>query len=267
MSPPVSIGGLELVGATGLVGIAAVVSLALGLDLERRMLWAALRAVVQLLLIGQILSAVLSAPAGWSTGIVMAVMIAAASHQAVTRPERSVSGGAVGAFITLALVGILTTLTVTRGILHLEPWYTPRYAIPLLGMILGNILTGLSLALDHLLESVDVRRMEVESDLALGATRWEALKGPLARAVRIGMTPILNATSVVGLVALPGMMTGQILAGADPREAVRYQLLVMFMVLGATAIGCLALGVFTVFRVSDSQHRLHARASQAKWRR
>lgn len=256
MSPPTAIGNLELLSATVLVGAAAGVSMVLRLDLERRLLWASLRAVVQLLIVGQILAYVLDTSAGRAIAAVIAVMIAAASHQAVTRPERSVSGGTLGAFLTLTLVGLMTTFSVTKGILHLEPWYTPRYAIPLLGMILGNTLTGLSLALDNLLEAVDVRRHEIEADLALGATRWEALRAPLSRAVRLGMTPILNSTSVVGLVALPGMMTGQILAGADPRAAVRYQLLVMFMVLAATATGCLALGVFTVFRVTDSQHRL-----------
>lgn len=257
MTVPVPVDNVGLLIAFGLVIAAALVSLGLSLDLERRLLWASLRATIQLFLIGQILAWVLNTPAGWAVAAVMLTMIGAAAHQAVRRPERAVSGSGLGAFVTLLLVGIVTTWSVTWGVLHLEPWYTPRYAIPLLGMILGNTLTGLSLALDNLLEAVDMRRLDIETDLAMGATRWEALRDPLARAVRVGMTPILNATSVVGLVALPGMMTGQVLAGADPRAAVRYQLMVMFMVLGATAVGCLTLGVFTVLRVTDRHHRLH----------
>ncbi|MEO1227824.1 MAG: iron export ABC transporter permease subunit FetB [Myxococcota bacterium] len=230
MNGPVPIGDVELAAAFVLVAVAAAVSLALRLDLERRLLWASLRATVQLFVIGQILAYVLGTEPGWAIAVVMTVMIGAAAHQAVTRPERWLDGGPLGAFVTLTLVGLLTTFTVSRGLLHLEPWYTPRYALPLLGMILGNTLTGLSLSLDNLLEAADLGRETIEADLALGATRWEALREPLGRAVRVGMTPILNSTSVVGLVALPGMMTGQVLAGADPRDAVRYQLLVMFSV-------------------------------------
>lgn len=265
MNAPVPIGDFELLGAFALVAVAAGVSLALRLDLERRLLWAALRATLQLFFIGQILAYVLDAEPIWAIAALMAVMIGAAAHQAVSRPERWLDGGPLGAFVTLSVVGLVTTFTVSRAILHLDPWYTPRYALPLLGMILGNTLTGLSLSIDHLLEAADLRRESIECDLALGATRWEALRGPLGRAVRVGMTPILNSTSVVGLVALPGMMTGQVLAGADPRDAVRYQLLVMFMVLASTAVGCLALGLYAALRITDAEHRLRPAPPRRGW--
>lgn len=256
MTGPAPIGDWELVSAVALVAVAGGVSFVLGLDLERRLAWATARAVVQLFLIGHVLYFVLETPNPFFIFLMMTIMTVAAAHQAVQRPERTLPGASVGAFVTLALVGIITTSTVTGGLLHLSPWYAPRHALPLLGMILGNTLNGLSLSLDNLLESVDLRRGEIEAELGLGATRVEALRRPLARAVRIGMTPIINATSVVGLVSLPGMMTGQILAGTDPRTAVRYQLLVMFMVVGATAVGCLALNLYAAARLTDREHRL-----------
>lgn len=256
MGPPVPIGNVELLGSFGLVIAASAVSLLLRLNLERRLLWASARAVVQLFLVGHVLAFVLNTPNPLLVFSAMAVMIAAATHQTVSRPERRLAGASLGAFLTLTLVGLTTCATVVGSVLHLSPWYTPRYALPLLGMILGNTLTGLSLGLDHLLEAVDLRKTEIEADLALGATRVEALREPVGRAIRVGMTPIINSTSVVGLVALPGMMTGQILAGADPRDAVRYQLLVMFMVVGATAVGCLGIGVFCAWRLTDAEHRL-----------
>lgn len=251
---PISDAGLVL--ALGLVLAAGAVSFALRLNLGRRLLWACLRAAVQLALIGQILAFVLEGTVGLVTAGVMAVMVFAAAREAARRPERKLVGAAWGTFVTLALVGILTSCFVTAVVLRVEPWHEPRYLIPLLGMILGNALTGLSLAMDNLLESVDVRRADIEADLAAGATRFEALRPPLREAVRRGMMPILNATSVVGVVSLPGVMTGQILAGADPRAAVRYQFVVMVTVLGATAVGCLLLAGWVVLRVTDREHRL-----------
>lgn len=254
MNGPAPIGDFELLATLGVTSLAALASWRVGLG--RRLLWAAVRAVVQLFAIGEVLAWVLEDGAWWGVFGAMTVMVAAAAHQAVTRPERRVAGGGWGALLTLGAVGLLTVSTVTRGLLHLEPWYAPRYAIPLLGMILGNTLTGLSLAWDHLLEAADVGRAEIEADLAEGATRWEAMRGPLERAVRVGMTPILNATSVVGLVSLPGMMTGQILAGASPRAAVRYQLMVMLVICAATLTATAVAGLFVVARVTDGEHRL-----------
>src|SRR3569623_2692060 len=116
------------------------------------------------------------------------------------------------------------------GLLRVEPWYSPQYAIPLLGMILGNTLNGISLGLDRLGGELSGRRAPVEALLALGATRWEAARGPIRQAVRTGLIPTINAMMVVGIVSLPGMMTGQILAGADPVEAVKYQIVMMFLI-------------------------------------
>ena len=128
----------------------------------------------------------------------------------------------------------------------------------LLGMVLGNGLTGMSLCLDELLASLDASRDQVETELALGATRWEAARQPLRAAVRKGMIPIINSMMVVGIVSLPGMMTGQILEGADPVAAVRYQIVIMFMIAAATAFGCMLIALFTYRQLFDSAHRLRA---------
>ncbi len=238
------------------MAIAAGVSIGLRLDLERRMLWAALRATVQLFLVGEILSTLFNDPWAPATFFAMTVMIAAATHQTIVRPKRPLPGATLGSFITLALTGLLTTWIVTRGVLSLEPWYTPRYAIPLLGMILGNGLTGMALTLDGMTTAAYERRARIEADLALGATRFEAMRGPMVDAARVGLTPIINSTTVVGLVAIPGLLTGQILSGADPTQAVRYQLLVMFMIMASTALSVSGLAVYAVVRLTDRDHRL-----------
>jgi putative ABC transport system permease protein len=102
------------------------------------------------------------------------------------------------------------------------------------------------------------RRAEVEMELSHGATRWEAARTPLRDAVRRGMIPIINAMMVVGLVSLPGMMTGQILAGADPLEAVKYQVVIMFMIAGATSMGCIGMALLVYRRLFNEKHQLRA---------
>ena len=103
--------------------------------------------------------------------------------------------------------GTLVTLFALTVVLEPAPWYTPRYAIPLLGMIVGNVMTGASLALNDIGLSAGKDRNAIEAQLALGATRWQALKPVTRRALRSGFIPIVNAMAATGVVSLPGMMT------------------------------------------------------------
>jgi putative ABC transport system permease protein len=114
-------------------------------------------------------------------------------------------------------------------------------------MVLGNSLTGISLTLDRLLAGLVEQRDVVEERIAMGASPWEACHPLIVVAVRAGMVPLLNTMTVAGLVSLPGMMTGQILAGAEPVQAVGYQIIIMFMLCGATSLGSMFLGLL-VFR-------------------
>ena len=142
------------------------------------------------------------------------------------------------------------------GIIDVDPWYMPQYAIPLLGMMLGNTLSGISLGLDRFGDGLVTQRHQVEALLAMGATRWEAALPQIREAVRTGMIPILNAMMVVGLVSLPGMMTGQILAGIDPLEAVKYLFFLMFMIAAATSLGTVSVVLLSYRRLFDHRHRL-----------
>jgi len=140
----------------------------------------------------------------------------------------------------------LATLALT-AIVRPEPWYLPQYAIPLLGMMLGNSLNGVSLGLERLGEELSGKRRQIDAYLALGATRWEAAAEPIRTAVRTGLVPITNSMMVVGIVSLPGMMTGQLLAGTAPVEAVKYQVMIMFLIATATGIGTVTV-VLLAFR-------------------
>ena len=250
-----------------LVAVAGIVSFGLRLGMERQLAIASLRTVVQLLLIGYVLRYIFALETFWAVGAMALVMVGAASVTAVRRSSRVYTGAHLYSFGVLVGCSLITTFLVTRVVVGVEPWYRPQYLIPLLGMILGNGLTGISLCLDILLERLSERRREVEMELAHGASRWEAAGPQLREAVRRGMIPIINAMMVVGIVSLPGMMTGQILAGADPLQAVKYQMVVMFMIAAATSLGCMLIALATCQRLFNHQHQLRVEAIQPRTKR
>ena len=256
MNNAVPISPLQLAIAALLIVITGGASLALRLGLERTLAVAALRTVVQLSLIGYVLKWVFAVDSPWILLVAMTLMIGVAAHAAIGRSKHLYAGILERSFVSLFCSGLLTTFIVTAVIIRIRPWYHAQYVIPLLGMILGNGLTGISLALDALLESLAERRGEVEMELAQGATKWEAARAPLSDAVRRGMIPNINSMMVVGIVSLPGMMTGQILAGADPLQAVKYQIVVMFMIAAATALGCIFITLLTYKRLFNERHQL-----------
>jgi putative ABC transport system permease protein len=253
---PVELGWPQLAIAASLVVVNGLVSLWLRLGLGRRLLVASLRTVVQLVLLGFVLVAVFEWQNALGVAAIAAGMVLLAARESVRRTGRSYAGIQRDSLCSLALVGGATTVLATAVIIRVDPWWEPRYLIPLLGMVLGNGLTGISLGLERCLRELDEGRARVEVLLALGATRWEAARAPVAEAVRGGMVPILNSMAVVGLVTIPGMMTGQLLGGVSPLIAARYQILVMFLIASATAGGVTAAVWFCVRSLFDDAHRL-----------
>jgi putative ABC transport system permease protein len=143
----------------------------------------------------------------------------------------------------------LITFTVTGAVLRISPWYDARYVLPFAGMVLGNSLNGIALALERFFADVRARESEVVVSLTLGATLWEACRPCARAAIRAGLIPTLNSMSAVGLVFIPGMMTGHVLAGTDPMVAAGYQIIVMFMLAAACATGCVV-AVLLAFRLT-----------------
>ena len=239
MSDLIQLGPLQLATATLLIVAAGVVSLALRLGVERRLAVAALRTVIQLGLLGLILERVFALDNPLVVVGLLLLMTVFAAREAVSRSSRSYGGILVDTWLTMAATCFVVGGVVTQVVVGVTPWYDPQYVIPLLGMILGNSLTGISLCLDRFLDHLEVRSAEVELRIAFGATRREALAAPLRNAVRTGMIPIINSMAAAGIVSLPGMMTGQILAGSPPLQAVAYQIVVMFMIAAAVALGAM----------------------------
>ena len=239
MSGLIQLGPLQLGIATLLIVAAGIVSMVLQLGVGKRLAVAAIRTVVQLGLLGLILERVFAVSNPWLVVGLLLLMTAFAAREAVSRASRRYRGILADAWLTMAATCFLVGGIVTQVVVGVEPWYDPQYVIPLLGMILGNSLTGISLCLDRFMDHLEVRSAEVELRIAYGATRHEALAAPLNDAVRTGMIPIINSMAAAGIVSLPGMMTGQILAGSPPMQAVAYQIVVMFMIAAAVALGAM----------------------------
>lgn len=255
---PILLTPRDLAVASVLILFDAALSVVLRLDLHRRIVVAALRMVVQLVLIGFVLRYVFAIASPALTLLVVIVMVAIAGREVAARPERRLRrfgnqaiGGAAVAVATF-VTAILALTTAIRP----QPWYDPRYAIPLAGIILGNVLNAGSLALDSMLGGVRQERAAIEARLALGHTYWQAIGGLVRTSIRRGLVPIVNQMSAAGLVTLPGIMTGQILAGLDPIEAAKYQILLMFLLAGGGGLAAVVVVHLAAWRLTDGRQRL-----------
>lgn len=264
LTPIIQLSFLDLSISGVLILAAGLISISLHLKLEKKLLLASSRTVIQLLLVGYILRYVFRIDNPVPLIIVLVFMTSAAAYTAIAHINRTIKGVFWVAIITLALTGFSTTFVVTQLVINVEPWFQPRYVIPLAGMVLGNALTGISLSLDQFLEELSANRNKVEMELSLGATRWEAAGVPIRSSLKRGMIPIINTMMAAGLVSLPGMMTGQILAGADPLEAVKYQIMVMFMITAATVLGCMLSVLLVYRRLFNDRHQLRVERIRVK---
>lgn len=248
----------DLALAASLLIINGALSVWLKLGVTRSLVIAAVRMTVQLSLIGLVLRELFETSSPLFTGGVALIMVAFAGYEITQRQERRLTGlwayGLGASTMTVAALAVTVLALSTQ--LRPDPWYDPRYAIPILGMMLGNAMTGVSLGLNTFLTAITRERWAIEGQLALGYPKGIAFRPVIRSALLSGLMPTINAMSATGLVALPGMMTGQILAGADPVQAVKYQLLVMFLISGATGIGTVLAIYGALHRVSDPRHRL-----------
>jgi putative ABC transport system permease protein len=242
--------------AAALILLCGLLSVILRLGVERSLFWAGVRTIVQLLLIGLVLRWVFSVDRWYFVLAVMTLMTIIAGVAAVRRTSRRYGGMWTDSLVSIwASSWLITAFAIFVVVQPHGAWYQPQYTIPLLGMILGNALTATSLGLGRLTDELINRRAEVETLLALGATRWEAARDPVRTAIRTGMVPIINAMMVVGLVSLPGMMTGQILSGVDPMEAVKYQIVIMFLIAAAVSLGVVAAVLLGYRRLFTASHQ------------
>ncbi len=254
----ISLGVLDLSIAASLLVLLSLVSVLLSLDLERRLLISGIRTVIQLLLIGQVLRVLFANANPWWITCMAVVMLLVAVREVRARQKRRLRGiqGYWISTFSIFISSFSVTFLALTVMVQVHPWWTPQYAIPLLGMVLGNTMTGVALASDRLTTQLYEQRNIVEQRLMLGQT-WQEASGDIRKeCTRTGMVPIINSMAAAGVVSLPGMMTGQILGGTPPVEAVKYQILIMFLIAAGTGFGVICSVWLTGHRLFDKRHRL-----------
>lgn len=225
----------SLLLAYGLVLAAIWISLANRLKIEGDLFWSSLRATGQLIAIGFILEFLLKVQNAW---VLFAILMAMCAVAGITAGNR---GWEIPNSRWIAFLGILAGSWITFAALYFAGVIQPeaRFAIPLGGMIIGNAMKACSLTFNRLIAELGHQRARIETLLALGAGPKQAAAGAVRAAVKAAILPTADTMKTVGLVHLPGIMTGFIIAGGSPLMAIKYQLAVIYMIAGATGVTCL----------------------------
>ncbi|KAI9472416.1 MAG: hypothetical protein EXX96DRAFT_489590 [Benjaminiella poitrasii] len=233
------------------------ISVVLGLKLEKTLIIAALRCLIQLTLMGFILEDVFKTRHPALVILMTFVLILLGAYETVyNKSKQSYKGMFVSVLVSSGIATLVVGVIGTRFAMKQVPFWIPEIFIPTMGMLLGNAMSGMAVALSSCLSSVGNRKEQIETYLAFGASRWEAGQSIAIEAVRLSMLPTINQMSVIGLIAIPGMMTGQILGGAPVSNAVKYQQIIMFLISASTALGVLSAVVTCIRVLIDSRHRL-----------
>ena len=222
----------EVAASLALIAIAVAVSFWRRAELEGDIAVAVLRSFLQLTAVGYVIQAIFDADNLWLVVVLLAGMVAFGTWTAHGR-ARAVPGATLPIGLGLALAaGITLGLVLVLGVFEPEP----RYLVPVGGMVIGNSMTAVAVTLNRLADDMHDRRREIEAMLALGATSFQAARATVARSLRSGMIPLVDSTKTTGIVFFPGTMVGMLVAGADPLDAVRLQLVLLWVLLGAVAL-------------------------------
>ncbi|MDG5501639.1 iron export ABC transporter permease subunit FetB [Marinobacter sp. BGYM27] len=247
----------KLAIVASLVLMLGVLSHCLRLGIGKSLIIAGGRTFVQLSLVGLILESLFASTSPLWIALVALVMLLFAGREVMARQKRRLAGWwAYGIGTGVMFVSSFSVTIFALAVIGPTPWYSPQYAIPLLGMMLGNTMTGVALCLDRLTETAWQQRGVIESRLMLGETADSAIGDIRREAMRSGMMPAINAMAAAGIVSLPGMMTGQILAGTSPLLAVKYQILIMLTVTVGSGFGTVLAVVAGSHRLFDDRQRL-----------
>jgi len=254
----IQLGPLQLGIAAALVLALAILTWYMRLAMSGRILVAACRTLIQLLLLGLILEYLFSSSHPALIALVALVMLSVAGREVMARQHRPFKGwwgygmGATSMFLSSFLLMVFAL----NFIIVPTPWYQPQYAIPLLGMMLGNTMSGVALTLDHLTQNAWRSRAQIEARLMLGEDWRSAMTELMRDSVRTGLIPIINAMAAAGIVSIPGMMTGQVLAGNSPMTAASYQIMIMFMISAGTGFAAVLASWLGARGLFDERQRL-----------
>ena len=227
---------LRLLWALGLMAAAISLSSWQRLGLTWNLAIATGRTVLQLFAVGYFMAVVFAWRNPLAVLAVLGIMLTIAAVVARNRISKKIDRLLPLVWGCLLTSTALTLTYTSLLVIRPETWYEPRYVIPLAGIVLGNAMNAAAIAGDRLVSALKNSRLEIETHLSLGATPDQAIGQYRREAVKAGLIPTLNSMMVVGVVTLPGIITGQLLSGVNPLDAARYQMLIMFMLAFSTLL-------------------------------
>jgi putative ABC transport system permease protein len=221
-----------------LIAVAVVLSRRSRLGMEKDLIWGALRGAAQLIAVGYGLLLLFNNERPAWVFLLLAVMLVVAAATAARRVEHGPASKVLfpRALVAIGAGGLVAVVPVFAAVVPLHPWYEARYVVPISGMMLSNAMNAVALAFERIFAAASSESDQVEALLALGATPRQALQRQVAATLRAALLPTLNSMLTVGLVALPGMMTGQIVSGTPPEQAVRYQIVILYQLVAVAAV-------------------------------
>jgi putative ABC transport system permease protein len=260
MTPAIDISLGDVLATLALVAVAVAVSLWQRVDLERDVAVAVARSFVQLTAIGYVIDVIFDQDQIAFVIALIAVMVLFGALTARGR-ARQVPGAFLPLLGALALAGATTlALVVALGVFEPEP----RFLVPVGGMVVGNSMTAAAVALNRLGDEVRSADRQIEATLALGATSTQAMLPIIRRSLRSGMIPLVDSTKTTGLIFFPGTMVGMLIAGADPIDAVRLQLILLYTLLGSVALAALTSTLLAYRNFFTSAHQLRDPVSEPR---
>lgn len=217
--------------------IVLIIVRARGIRREKEIIVSSVRMTLQLILVGYLLVYIFDNPNPFVTMGIIALMEVFAIYTVFKKFKNQLSKALKQIIATSMLMGTLSCLVYfLLVVVRISPWYDPQYFIPIAGMIVGNAMTGISLGVKSLVEGMTIQRAAVEEALILGATPRDASKDIINSSFDSAILPTINSMVGMGIVFLPGMMTGQILSGTVPTTAIAYQIAIMLGILGAVSL-------------------------------
>lgn len=242
------IGNWNLLFCYGLLILSIVLGRIHKVQLSKQLLSSAARMSIQLVIMGFVLKILFSLDS-WYIVLVMAfIMVFFGAQTIYSRVGIKHENLLLFTFLSIFCSASCIMLFFSIVVVHYSPWYNPRYFIPLIGMVIGNSMNGTALAVERFYDEIKKRRKEIETYLVLGATAAEASSGCLKAAYRACLLPTISSMTGMGLVFLPGMMTGQIIGGSPPLVAIKYQIAIILAILGAVSTSC-----FIILRLERSK--------------
>lgn len=229
----------ELTGVAGslaLIGLAAIFSWKNNHKIHKELLVGALRNVIQLAVLGYVLTWIFKNASPYLSVVALAIMTVNSAIHSKGRIKSKYQGIFLDQ-LTASTLSIWPLTIIGTQLLHSTPWWQPQMFLPIAGMLLGNSLNGISVGVNHFTLSLREKKDEVQSLIALGASTKEATSKLIQHSIHLAMTPSMNAMVTMGIVSIPGMMTGQLLAGNDPLEASLIQVIIMMLIVAGTYSG------------------------------